>query len=124
MDNIREILGNATMAHTYMDIKIEGKKVVQKIFDLLKEDKESIKKANDIDIKNNNGFKINFDIFQKLNDEISNVDDTYRKILYLRKNKNNYLEGKQTDNLGTICLAYNGNTYCLLISSKINFDSQ
>ena len=32
----------------------------------------------------------------------------------MNKNNNNYLEGKQTDNLGTICLVYDGNTYCLL----------
>ena len=39
MDNIREILGNATMAHTNMDANIDGKKVVQNIFELLDENK-------------------------------------------------------------------------------------
>ena len=114
MDNIREILGNATMAYTNMDPNIEGKKVAQNIFELLDENKESIEKVNKIDIKNNNGFKINFDMFQKLNNEISTIDDVYRKVISMNKNGNNYLEGKQTDNLGTICLVYDGNTYCLL----------
>ena len=114
MDNIRKILGNATMAHTNMDANIDGKKVVQNIFELLDENKESIEKANKIDVKNNNGFKLNFDMFQKLNNEISATQDVYRKVLSMNQNENNYLEGKQTDNLGTICLVYDGNTYCLL----------
>lgn len=114
MDNIREILGNATMAYTNMDANIDGKKVAQNIFELLNENKESIEKANKIDVKNNNGFKINFDMFQKLKSEINNIEDVYRKVISMNKNENNYLEGKQIDNLGTICLVYDGNTYCLL----------
>lgn len=114
MDNIREILGNATMAYTNMDINIDGKKVAQNIFELLDESKESMEKANKIDVKNGNGFKINFDMFQKLKSKINNIEDVYRKVISMNKNENNYLEGKQTDNLGTICLVYDGNTYCLL----------
>lgn len=114
MDNIREILGNATMAYTNMNANVDGKKVAQNIFELLDENKESIEKANKIDVKNNNGFKINFDMFQKLNNEINAIEDVYRKVISMNQNKNNYLEGKQTDNLGTICLVYDGNTYCLL----------
>ena len=114
MDNIREILGNATMAYTNMDRNIDGKKVVQNIFEILKESKESVEKANKIDVKNNNGFKINFDMLQKLNNEVNVIEDLYRKVISMNKNGNNYLEGKQTDNLGTICLVYDGNTYCLL----------
>ena len=114
LDNIREVLGNATMAYTNMDANINGKKVAQSILKLLDENKENIEKANKIDIKNNNGFKINFDMFQKLNNEINAIEEVYRKIISMKKNENNYLEGKQIDNLGTICLAYDGNTYCLL----------
>ena len=114
MDNIREILGNATMAYTNMDVNIDGKKVAQNIFELLDESRENIKKANRIDVKNDNGFNISFDMFQKLNNEINSIEDVYRKVIYMNKNEYNYLEGKQTDNLGTICLVYDGNTYCLL----------
>ena len=66
MDNIREILGNATMAHTNMDLNIDGSKVVHNIFGLLDENKESIEKANKIDVKNNTGFKLNLDIINLL----------------------------------------------------------
>ncbi len=114
MDNITEVLRNATMAHTNMEINIDGKKIAKKIFELLQESKNIIEKANKIDIKNGNGFKINFNMFQKLKNEINNIEDVYRKVIYMKKNENNYLEGKQTDNLGTICLIYDGNTYCML----------
>ena len=114
MSNIREILGNAKMAYTNMDMNIDGKKVVQNIFDLLNEDKEGIEKANEIDIKNNNGFKINFEMINKIKHNIKDIEDLYRKVSFMRKNENNYIEGEQTDNLGTICLVYDGNTYCLL----------
>ena len=60
MHNIREILGNAIMSYTNMNIDIDSKKIVQNIFDLLEENKENIEKVNEIDEKNNNGFKIDF----------------------------------------------------------------
>ena len=61
MNDIREKLNNAKMAYTNMSLDIDGKKMIKSIFDIIEEDKESIKKANAIDIKNNNGFEINFD---------------------------------------------------------------
>lgn len=114
MNNIREILGNAIMAHTNMDFNIDGRKVVKNIFELLEENKENIDKANKIDVKNHNGFKLNFSMLQKLNNKIKDIEDAYRNVVYMNQNENNYLQGKQTDKLGTICLVYDGNTYCLL----------
>ena len=113
MGEIREILGKATMAHTNMDAKIDTKKVVQSIFELLEESKESIQKANEIDVKNNNGFKIDPAMLQKIKNSIT-IKDEYRKVLSMNKTIKNYLEGVQTDSLGTLCLAYEGNTYCML----------
>lgn len=114
MNNIREILGNAIMAHTNMDFNIDGRKVVKNILELLEENKEDIDKANKIDVKNHNGFKLNFSMLQKLNNKLKDIEDAYRNVVYMNQNENNYLQGKQTDKLGTICLVYDGNTYCLL----------
>lgn len=114
MDEIRETLGNAIMAYTNMNVNLDGKKIVQNIFELLEENKSNIEKANNIDITNGNGFKIDFEVINKIKKNVENLEDYYRKVIYMNKNKNNYLEGKQTDNLGTICLVYDGNTYCLL----------
>lgn len=114
MDNIREILCNATMAYTNMDINVDGNKIVQNILSLIQEDKKNIKEANTIDVKNNNGFEIDFQMIDKIKSKIESIGDSYRKVVSMSKNENNYLEGKQTDNLGTVCLMYDGNTYCLL----------
>lgn len=114
MDNIRKILGNAIMAYNNLDADIDGKKIAKNIFDLLEENQANIEQANKIDVKNGNGFTINFNIIKKLNYEINNIENVYRRVISMNKNENNYLEGKQTDNLGTICLIYDGNTYCML----------
>ena len=106
MDKIREILSNATMAHSNMDININAKEVVNSIFEIIKENVENIEKVNKIDVKNQNGFNLDFEIFDKIEKFVSNTDDMYRKVINLNKNENNYLQGKQTDNLGNICAIY------------------
>ena len=114
LDDFRKILGNATMAYMTINPDIDCKNVVKSIFELLEENFDNIKRANEIDIKNNNGFKIELNLFQQLKNNILKLDDLYRKVIYMNKLDSNYIEGKQTDNLGTISLIYDGNTYCLL----------
>ena len=111
---IRNTLGNATMAQNNMSIEVDGKKIVKSIFELLEENRTGIEKANGIDVKNSNGFKIDFEVLKNLKDKIEHIEDQYRKVISLYKNSSNYLEGKQTDNIGTICTVYDGNTYCML----------
>lgn len=114
LDDFRKILGNAKMAYMTINPDIDCKNVVKSIFELLEENFDNIKRANEIDIKNNNGFKIELNLFQQLKNNILKLDDLYRKVIYMNKLDSNYIEGKQTDNLGTISLIYDGNTYCLL----------
>ena len=114
MSEIRSILGNSTMAYTNMDKNINGNEVIKAIYDLLCEDKENIIKANKIDVKNKNGFSLEWEQVSELYEKVSMIEDSYRKVISMNKNANNYLEGKQTDNLGNICAIYDGNTYCLL----------
>ena len=102
------------MAYMTINPDIDCKNVVKSIFELLEENFDNIKRANEIDIKNNNGFKIELNLFQQLKNNILKLDDLYRKVIYMNKLDSNYIEGKQTDNLGTISLIYDGNTYCLL----------
>lgn len=114
MNDFREILGNATMAYMTINPKIDCKDVVKSILDLIEENFDNIKRANEIDINNNNGFKIELQLFQQLKNRILKLDDLYRKVIYMNQIDSNFIEGKQTDNLGTISLIYDGNTYCLL----------
>ena len=50
MQNIREMLSDAVLAHSMMDITLNGKKVVDTIFELLDESKDSLIEANKIDV--------------------------------------------------------------------------
>lgn len=111
MDKIREVLSNATMAHTNMDISINAKDVVNSILGLLK---ENIEQANAIDVKNNNGFEFEIEMLQKIEKNLENIEDMYRNVISLNKNENNYIQGQQTDKLGNICVVYDGNTYCFI----------
>jgi len=110
----RKILGNSIMAHTNMPIEIDTKSTVDYIFNIIFESEKTIKAANELDIKNNNGYEIDFSIINKIKKELLVSEDIYRKVLSMNKNENNYLEGRQIDNLGTIGVIYNGNSYILL----------
>ena len=110
--NNRTILGNATMAHeNLMDINIDTKQLVKDIFIKINEAKEDILKANMIDIRNNNGFEIDFNIIGMMEEELLKIDVLYNKIIYLENNLEEYL---LKDSFGTICAMYNGNTYYLI----------
>lgn len=115
MDNIREVLSDAVYAHSTMDITLNGKKVVDTIFDLLDESKESLIEANKIDVANENGFELNINKLLGLRDIFQNSEDEYRKVISMNKNKEiDYMIGSETDKLGTICVVYDGNTYVML----------
>lgn len=113
MNDIREILGNSIIAHTNMSIDVEGKEIVNDIFKILIKNRENIEKINGVDVKNNNGFIIDFEMIYDLKEKLSKIKELYKED-YIYKNLDDYIEEKQVDNLGTICLIYNGNTYCML----------
>lgn len=110
--NNRTILGNATMAHVYfIDINIDTKQLVKDIFIKINEAKEDILKANMIDIRNNNGFEIDFNIIGMIEAELLKIEDLYNRIICLEDNSMEYV---LNDSFGTICTIYNGNTYYLI----------
>ena len=110
--NNRTILGNATMAHVnFMDINIDTKQLVKDIFIKINEAKEDILKANMIDIRNNNGFEIDFNIIGMMEEELLKIDVLYNKSIYPENNPEEYV---LNDSFGTICAIYNGNTYYLI----------
>ena len=109
--NNRTILGNATMAHVNMNVNIDVKQVVKDIFIEINEAKDDIMKANMIDIRNNNGLEIDFNIIGMMEEELLKIDVLYNKSIYLENNQREYL---LNDSFGTVCTIYNGNTYYLI----------
>ena len=99
------------MAHVNMNVNIDTKQVVKDIFIEINEAKEDILKANMIDIRNNNGFEIDFNIIEMIEAELLKIEDLYNKIICLEDNSIEYV---LNDSLGTICTMYNGNTYYLI----------
>jgi len=110
----RQMLGNSIMSHTNMSKDLDSKNIINYIFNIINENEKLLKDTNSIDTSNNNGFEIDFSTISKIKEELVISEDIYRKVLSMNKNENNYLEGRQTDNLGTIGVVYNGNTYILL----------
>lgn len=100
------------MAHVYfIDINIDTKQLVKDIFIKINEAKEDILKANMIDIRNNNGFEIDFNIIGMIEAELLKIEDLYNRIICLEDNSMEYV---LNDSFGTICTIYNGNTYYLI----------
>lgn len=100
------------MAHVnFIDINIDTKQLVKDIFIKINEAKEDIIKANMIDIRNNNGFEIDFNIIGMIEAELLKIEDLYNRIICLEDNSMEYV---LNDSFGTICTMYNGNTYYLI----------
>ena len=104
MDN-RTILGNATMAYMDMNDNIDVSQVIKDAFIKLMDAKDDIIKANKIDIKNNNGFKLDFNFIKDIDKKLMCIKNPYKKV------ENKFIIN---DSLGTICTIYNGNTYYLI----------
>ena len=107
MDN-RTILGNATMAYMDIDDNIDVSQVIKDIFIKLMDAKDDIIKANKIDIKNNNGFKLDFDFIKDIDKKLMCIENPYKRV------ENDCDKFIINDSLGTICTIYNGNTYYLI----------
>ena len=107
MDN-RTILGNANMAYMDMNDNVDVSQVIKDIFIKLMNAKDDIIKANKIDIKNNNGFKLDFDFIKDIDKKLMFIKNLYKRV------ENDCDKFIINDSLGTICTIYNGNTYYLI----------
>ena len=79
MDN-RTILGNATMAYMDIDDNIDASQVIKDIFIKLMDAKDDIIKDNKIDIKNNNGFKLDFDFIKDIDKKLMCIENPYKRV--------------------------------------------
>ena len=84
------------------------KESLDKTFNVLEE-------ANKIDIKNNNGFKIELSVLDNIINHCLDEDLVYGKVIdSIRNNEKKYYYGKEIESLGTVCLIFDGNPYTLL----------
>ncbi len=115
MEDVRELLNNSIMAREKMDINIDAKNIVKQWFEQIEKNKDSIKSINNIDVRNDNGIILDFDIINAMKERLLTIDDQYRKVISMQKDDtNHFIVGKQQDNLGTILLAYDNNVYTMI----------
>lgn len=112
-DNLEKIVlqtQNANKLNTLNlnNLLTEIKETLDKTFNVLEE-------ANKIDLKNNNGFKVELSIFDNIIDNCLKEEITYGKVIdNLKNDEKKYYYGKEIESLGTICLIFDGNPYTLL----------
>ena len=108
---MNNVLGNAKVAYTQsINMKFDSLKLLKGIASNLSGNKKTIIKANEKDIIENRGFKINFDIIDSIIKEIREEKVLYKNKI-LSKEKRQIIEH---DSLGIIDVFFDGNTYIFI----------
>lgn len=112
--NLTNIIGNTMNSIDYtkkLDIKLLIKEFQNKINETFK----VLLEANNIDIKNSNGFLLNLETINNIFNLVLNENHYYGETISLEKNEElKFIYGKQISNIGTICTIFDGNTYTLI----------
>ena len=108
---MNSVLGKAQIAYSqYSDDKYNSLTLVKEIYSNILKNKNVIIKANERDVYENNGFKVDFDVIKYIIKEIQKNEILYKNKL-LNKAKNKLTE---YDSLGVIEVFFDGNTYVLI----------
>lgn len=112
MDNI---ISNA-LSVDKKDIEKEKIKIlISEIKKAININKSAIMSANNIDIKNNNGFLINFDILDNIFNLIEKENIYYADVTLLQKDEDKKIfYGKEIFDLGNVIIINDGSTYTIL----------
>ena len=113
-DNINIIINNMLAVNKKNLPKETINLILNQIKASLLNSKEALVVANNIDTKNNNGFKLDFEIFNNIFKNIE--DETYSgDIIYSQKNEvKKFVYSKFWESKGNVVIINDGNTYILL----------
>lgn len=110
-NSIENIITNSLINNKVELTKEQIITIINQISKALIENKESIIKANEIDVKNNNGFKIDFGTLEQIIKNTNQEQIYYGDTIYSeRNNEKKYLYGKYYTSKGTVLLITEGNT--------------
>ena len=113
-NTINEIISNAL----YVDKSILVKQIKSLIIQIeksLKDNKETIRQANIIDIKNNNGFNIDFNVIDNIFSNIEKETILYGNVSLSQKdNENKLIYGKEILDCGNVVVINDGNPYIII----------
>ena len=113
-NTINEIISNAL----YVDKSILVKQIKSLIIQIeksLKDNRETIRQANIIDIKNNNGFNIDFNVIDNIFSNIEKETILYGNVSLSQKdNENKLIYGKEILDCGNVVVINDGNPYIII----------
>ena len=113
-NTINEIISNALYVDKSILVK-QIKSVIIQIEKSLKDNKETIRQANIIDIKNNNGFNINFNVIDNIFSNIEKETILYGTVSLSQKdNENKLIYGKEILDCGNVVVINDGNPYIII----------
>lgn len=116
MENkIDKIINNSLIINNKFISKDKIKLLIKHIYDALVFNKEALKIANEIDIKNKNAFKIELDVINKIFNNVNEEFLIYEEVINSERNLDKKLVyGKYLSKKGTVLLINDGNFYILL----------
>ena len=116
MENkIESVITNSRTINKETISKEKIKKIIDQLFQSLSNDKDAMMVANEIDIKNSNGFKLDFNVINQIFKNVENETIYYGDVIYSERNdEKKFVYGKYLDSKGTVLMINEGNTYILL----------
>ena len=110
-DNINTIIANALRVNK-SNITDNIKAITTDVKVAISDNKDAIKAATEIDIKNNNGFEIDFDVISNIFYNLLKEETMYGNITLSQKDDNkNIVYGKQIMDKGNVVVITDGNPY-------------
>lgn len=114
-EKINKIITDALLVNKDNLKKETIKNIIEQIKTSLNNNKEAISQANRIDEKNSNGFIMNFDIVNKIFNNIENETIYYGDVTLSQKDdEKNIIYGKQIMDKGNVIVVSDGNPYIII----------
>ncbi len=121
VNNINEVINNSLgidKSRLIDNIKL----LVNQMKDAIDINKDNIIEANNIDLKNNNGFKIDFDVINNILSNVLKENIVYGDVtLSLKDDNKKMIYGKQIMDIGNVVVVTDGNPYTLIEMFLRNF---
>lgn len=116
MENkIESVITNSLAINKETTSKENIKNVIEQLHKSLTNSKDAMLVANEIDIKNSNGFKLDFNVINQIFKNVEKETIYCGDVIYSeRNNEKKFMYGKYLDSKGTILTINEGNTYVLL----------
>ncbi len=111
-NNIKDIINKALISNRYNDYKCELE-LVSSFIECLNDNLDLINEANNIDINNHNGFKLDKNIIDKILNRYKYADVLINSKKSINKS-DSLLKSTVYDKLGVLLVLFDGNTYTLI----------